>query len=297
LDDVKRLGNLFTIGYGNKSLHNKENLDDGSTLVISSKGVDNGFYGFFDTPVTIKTSVISVPSTGSVGEAFVQIHPCAIDDNCLVLTPKTKLTIEYLFYIAQVIRNEKWRYRYGRQVTPERIENLKVMLESDLELQRSYNDLKEEANSEKQTLAKILDNVECSPSEYKEVPLTKLFKVTNAKSKGFKRYKYGNIPFISNGFADNGLVGFVTPNKKDRVFNKDAICVSAFCEATVQKAPFLPRGNGGSGLKVLTSLTQMTFEDLLFHASYINKVYSWKFSYGRMATRDRIKEMNLLAKK
>lgn len=297
MDNMRKLGELFIIGYGSKSLHNKENLDYGSTLVISSKGVDNGYYGFFDTPVTIRTLVISVPSTGSVGEAFVQTYPCAIDDNCLVLIPKTELTIEYLFYIAQILRNEKWRYRYGRQITPTRIENMEVMPENNLELQCSYNELKKETDKKKQNLAKILEYIDNSFTDYKEVLLTTLFKVTNAKSKGFKRYKHGKIPFISNGFADNGLVGFVTPNKNDRVFNKDSICISAFCEATVQKAPFLPRGNGGSGLKVITPLNEMNFEELLFNAAYINRVYSWKFSYGRMVTSARIKEMNVLSQK
>jgi hypothetical protein len=91
---TKKLETQFVIKYGNKRLHNKENLERGSTLVISSTGTDNGYYGFFDTPTTIKPPVISVPSTGSVGEAFVQLYPCAIDDNCLVLYPKQKFDVE-----------------------------------------------------------------------------------------------------------------------------------------------------------------------------------------------------------
>lgn len=47
-DDLERVGGLFDIFYGQKSLHNKENLRQGSSLVISSAASDNGCYGFFD---------------------------------------------------------------------------------------------------------------------------------------------------------------------------------------------------------------------------------------------------------
>jgi hypothetical protein len=41
-----------------------------------------------------------------------------------------------------------------------------------------------------------------------------LFHIENAKSKGFKYYEKGDIPFISNGDYDNAVVGFVAPTKK-----------------------------------------------------------------------------------
>lgn len=79
-----RLDSLFTIKYGNHKLNAKEDLEEGNTVVISSQGVDNGCYGFFDVTKEHVEPVISVPRTGSIGEAFVQLHPCNIDDNCLV---------------------------------------------------------------------------------------------------------------------------------------------------------------------------------------------------------------------
>jgi hypothetical protein len=50
VDELDRLGGLFDIFYGQKSLHNKESLVLGSSLVISSAASDNGCYGFFDFP-------------------------------------------------------------------------------------------------------------------------------------------------------------------------------------------------------------------------------------------------------
>lgn len=121
--------------------------------------------------------------------------------------------------------------------------------------------------------------------------ISDLFTVHIAKSKGFERYDRGEIPFISNGFINNGVVGFVSPFKGDRVFKFMGICVSAFCEATVQEPPFLPRGNGGSGLTVLEPIKEMSKDELFYYASYINQSHQWRFSFGRMVKKDRFKDL------
>jgi len=118
--------------------------------------------------------------------------------------------------------------------------------------------------------------------------VSNLFDIDTAKSKGFINYSPGTIPFISNGFYNYGVVGYVDPFESDRVFNDLAICVSAFCEATVQKPPFLPRGNGGSGLTVLIPKEKMDYYELLYYSSAINQNLKWRYSYGRMVTKTRL---------
>lgn len=118
------------------------------------------------------------------------------------------------------------------------------------------------------------------------------FTILNARSKGFGDHKLGNIPFVTNGTDNNGILGFVTPFKSEKVFKEKGICVSSFCEATVQKPPFLPRGNGGSGLIVLLPKIAMDYSDLFFYASEIN-LFKWKFSFGRMVIADRLAALPL----
>lgn len=119
-----------------------------------------------------------------------------------------------------------------------------------------------------------------------------LFDIVNAKSDAFENYECGDIPFVTNGFENNGVLGFVKSKEKDRVFRKDCICISAFCEATVQKAPFIARGNGGSGLKILIPNDKISMDDLLLVASYINKAHQWKYNYGRMITKERLRKIS-----
>ena len=123
--------------------------------------------------------------------------------------------------------------------------------------------------------------------------ISDLFYITNARSKGFEDHENGDIPFVSNGLEENnGIVGFVKPLAGEKIFHKIAICVSAFCEATIQRAPFLPRGNGGSGMVVLSPKEEMTEADLYFYAAQIN-LQKWRFSFGRMVINDRLKLLEI----
>jgi len=88
-----------------------------------------------------------------------------------------------------------------------------------------------------------------------------LFLQDTAKSHAYSSYQEGGTAFISNGLSNNGVVGYVTSQPGDKVFDSTAICVSAFCEATVQSPPFIARGNGGSGLIVLRPKHQVTAEE------------------------------------
>lgn len=118
-----------------------------------------------------------------------------------------------------------------------------------------------------------------------------IFDVVTAKSKSIEDYSEGSVPFISNGFYNNGIISLVEPFDSDRVINELAICVSAFCEATVQKPPFIGRGNGGSGITILIPKNKkIKYSDLIGYASFINTNIKWRFSYGRMVTKGRISD-------
>jgi predicted RNA methylase len=117
------IGGRFDIYWGQKNLHNKMALAPGPSLVISSSGFDNGCYGFFDYDDVIEPPFVTVPSTGSIGRAHVQKWPCGVTDDCLILVPKKGTPPELLYVAAAVVRQERWRFNYGRKITPDRIED------------------------------------------------------------------------------------------------------------------------------------------------------------------------------
>jgi predicted RNA methylase len=115
------IGAFFDIYGGQRELHSKENLSPGQSLVISSSGADNGAYGFFDFPILLEPPFVTVPGTGSIGEAHVQEWPCGVSDHCYLLVPKPGVEHELLYIASAAIRREIWRFSYGAQITPRRI--------------------------------------------------------------------------------------------------------------------------------------------------------------------------------
>lgn len=117
------IGEHFDLFYGQKELHSRDGIPPGDSLIVSPTDQYNGCYGWLEFGELINPSFVTVAQTGSIGEAFVQLEPCGVNDDCLVLLPKVgkALPLSCLFIAAAVIRLERWRFSYGRKLTPARI--------------------------------------------------------------------------------------------------------------------------------------------------------------------------------
>lgn len=83
----------------------------------------------------IQAPFVTVAQTGSIGEAFVQLEACGVNDDCLLLLPRTnqQLPNSCLFIAAAIIRLERWRFSYGRKLTPQRISSFRMSRMPELE--------------------------------------------------------------------------------------------------------------------------------------------------------------------
>jgi len=116
------IGEFFDIYYGQKALHSRDGIPPGDSLIISPTGDYNGCYGWLFFEDLIKPPFVTVVQTGTIGEAFVQLEPCGVNDDCLILLPKDPdLPLACYFVAAAILRSEKWRFSYGRKLTPSRI--------------------------------------------------------------------------------------------------------------------------------------------------------------------------------
>ncbi|HOO50418.1 MAG TPA: N-6 DNA methylase [Alphaproteobacteria bacterium] len=129
------IGELFDIYYGQKELHSRDGIPTGDTLIVSPTEGYNGCYGWLDYSNLIMAPFITVAQTGTIGEAFVQLEPCGVNDDCLILIPKEghDLPLSCFFIAAAVMRLERWRFNYGRKLTPPRICDFKMSRMLDLE--------------------------------------------------------------------------------------------------------------------------------------------------------------------
>lgn len=129
------IGNYFNIYYGQKELHSRDGIPPGDSLIISPTESYNGTYGWLEFSELLKPPFITVAQTGSIGEAFVQSESCGVNDDCLVLLPRElqDISLASYFICAAVIRIENWRFSYGRKLTPNRINEFKMVITEDME--------------------------------------------------------------------------------------------------------------------------------------------------------------------
>ena len=129
------IGSAFDIYYGMKELHSRDGMADGKTLIISPTESYNGTDGWLDFDTVMEPGFVTAAQTGSIGEAFVQLEPCAVNDDCLVLLPKSSehASIARLVITAAVIHSEKWRFNYGRKLTPNRIARFPLHISKSME--------------------------------------------------------------------------------------------------------------------------------------------------------------------
>lgn len=130
-DDV---GGRFDILYGLGEIESREGIPPGRTLIVSPTEQYNGTYGWLEFDTVLQPPFITVARTGSIGEAFVHLEPCAPNSDCLVLLPRKKewAAIPDLILAASAIRLEKWRYNYGRKITPNRLASVKLSHSTEL---------------------------------------------------------------------------------------------------------------------------------------------------------------------
>ena len=122
------IGAMFDVYYGMKELHSREGYASGATLVISPTEEYNGCYGWLEFPELIEPPFVTVAQMGTIGEAFVQLEPCAVNDDCLILLakPGARVSLADLVVAAATLHAEKWRFTYGRKLTPSRIVDFRL---------------------------------------------------------------------------------------------------------------------------------------------------------------------------
>ncbi|GAA4024725.1 restriction endonuclease subunit S [Actimicrobium antarcticum] len=120
-----------------------------------------------------------------------------------------------------------------------------------------------------------------------------LFAITVAKSKSTDDYVVGEVPFVTNTEINNGVVRYVEPFDEDKVFKGPAICISGLGYATVHYGEFLPKGNGGDSCTILKPKNALKKSEVLYYAALFNTLHSWRFSFGRKASRRRLENLEM----
>jgi hypothetical protein len=108
-----RYDKLFELKKGQRLT--KADMIKGSTPFIGAIDSNNGHRQHVSASSNHKGGTITVSYNGSVGEAFYQPLPFWASDDVNVLYPKFKMTPYIALFLCTLIRQEKFRYNYGRK--------------------------------------------------------------------------------------------------------------------------------------------------------------------------------------
>ncbi|WMB15936.1 restriction endonuclease subunit S [Akkermansia muciniphila] len=125
-----RIGSLFHLQKG-KRLTDADKVE-GKLPFIGAIDSSNGVSAYIDEQPIHSGNVITINYNGSVGEAFYQPVPFWASDDVNVLYPNGwELNPAIGLFICTVIRNEKYRFSYGRKWKLDRMEESEIWLPSD----------------------------------------------------------------------------------------------------------------------------------------------------------------------
>ena len=127
-------------------------------------------------------------------------------------------------------------------------------------------------------------------NEWKEFNIGELFEVSlSSGDLKIDDCDVGDIPLISSGRTDNGIVGYIeNGDAKAQLFSQNKITVDMFCNAFYQYQDFYSVSHGR--VNILTPKFKMNPFIALFIVTLINKE-SFKYSYGRAVYSSEISRM------
>ncbi len=274
------INDFFYIKYGQSEYTSKLFLKDntGTIPLISSKGTDNGVFGFFNI-VPKYENVISVPRTGTVGHAFYQGWKCCIDDNCLVLIPKKDLSFNEMMYFVLLVRKERYKYMYGRQITPTRLGETEIPEKipnwvSDFKFSQYSNLSKPKIENKKLAL---------NTGKWEEFIYTELFDVKKGKRVTKMDLRSGDTPFIASIDSNNGIREYCD---LPPLYQGNVITVNyngSVGEAFYQPNPFW----ASDDVNVLVPKFELNPYIAMFFITIIKKE-KYRFNYGRKWHKERM---------
>jgi restriction endonuclease S subunit len=283
------LYDFFDIEYGQKEYESKKKLDTmgGKIPLISSKGLSNGVYGFYDITPKYK-DVISVARVGTVCSAFYQGWACCIDNNCLILTPKKQLDIREMMYFVLLIRKERYKYMYGRQVTPSRLGNITIpdtipdwVYTMDIP---DYSHISDRFSDEE---IPSLDSREWREFKYKDIFH---FSKGNGPSMAYVQEHPGDTPYVSASAANNGTSALI-----DILGSHFDGAITVAINGSIGEAFYQnKRFSATSDVMVLYPRHTNRFSPFvaMFLITLIRKE-KYRFNYGRKWNSERMKESTI----
>lgn len=131
-----------------------------------------------------------------------------------------------------------------------------------------------------------------SIAEWKEFEIAKLFNIQSPATRSIKSYSEGDVPYVSSGSYNNGIVSYLEPRDGEILERGQCITVSPLDgSAFYQEEDFLGRGGAGSAISLLYN-ENLNKYNAMFICTIIKNVAE-RFNYSDALTSDNLKTLRI----
>jgi hypothetical protein len=130
------LADMFDLQRGRRFI--RRDLVSGATPYIRASALNNGISQLVSLQPAFPGGLITVASNGSVGEAFYQPDPFVASDDVVVLHPLQPISAPACLFVCTIIRNEQYRFSYGRKWFTSRMQDHVIRLPANPEGQPDW---------------------------------------------------------------------------------------------------------------------------------------------------------------
>lgn len=279
---------MFEIMYPKTLIYSDMIPDKNGINFVSSQEKNNGIVGRVQEVDGIKIypkGCITVPLKGSVLMAHLQPQKCYVAHQIAVLLPKKSMSIQEKLYYVTLIRHNSYKYNYGRQAD-KTIGDIYIpdgeIYNTDRTKSLRY-DIITTHNRYSQRPLNIDSWREFKVGDYFDVYLS-------SGDLKIDECELGNIPLVSSGTTNNGIVGYIDEkgDGKAQIFKANSITVDMFCNAFYQNNDYYAVSHGR--VNILYPKFKCNPFIGCFICSIINNE-QFKYSYGRAVYSDEISRM------
>ena len=235
---------MFEIMYPKTLIYSDMIPDKNGINFVSSQEKNNGIVGRVQEVDGIKIypkGCITVPLKGSVLMAHLQPQKCYVAHQIAVLLPKKSMSIQEKLYYVTLIRHNSYKYNYGRQAD-KTIGDIYIpdgeIYNTDRTKSLRY-DIITTHNRYSQRPHNIDSWREFKVGDYFDVYLS-------SGDLKIDECELGNIPLVSSGTTNNGIVGYIDEkgDGKAQIFKANSITVDMFCNAFYQNNDYYAVSHG-----------------------------------------------------
>lgn len=130
-------------------------------------------------------------------------------------------------------------------------------------------------------------------SDWVKFEVSRMFNIQSPAPRSIKTYAEGNVPYVSSGGVNNGIVSYLEPKENEKLEKGNCITISPLegTPAFFQENDFLGRGGAGSAISMLYN-ENLTEYNALFICTVI-KICATKFDYSDAFTSDNLKTLKM----